>query len=363
MRMYKITTITSSVSYPEGTIMNLYNIAKFIPIDDTVVGLKYLVKPGHVLVRGKYNACGASFYNQISLVMFVNDKNVNVKIFKNGTLHITGCKQPGDPVVIARILEGYYTRSQSVSVPAKLYKTSDNVLVIDDDMLYSRKTQQVFGYVERANWINALLGECTTYCIGTDKAIKHRDFLLSVRTVSNRRVIYNLDGEKVGYTSIRLHGNCRKLFKHKNLVVDYNTDNILVGDICIGRIIYNISGPTCTTRTPHTYSCSMYQSGPPLSDPVVNINCINVVFNTGFKINRQILYEHLESDGRIVMYDPQKYSGVRLVLQSGGSRASFMIFHSGNVIGSGFKNIESIDAYIEEFKELVTNCTAQITCS
>ncbi len=58
------------------------------------------------------------------------------------------------------------------------------------------------------------------------------------------------------------------------------------------------------------------------------------------------LYDKLDKDGHTVIYDPDEYSGVRLVSRVNNQKVSFMIFHSGNVIGSGFKNKESIHEHL-----------------
>jgi hypothetical protein len=60
---YVITTITACITPKVCVELNLYNIATYIEIGDEIVGLKYLVRPGKLLVRGKYNGKLTSFHN------------------------------------------------------------------------------------------------------------------------------------------------------------------------------------------------------------------------------------------------------------------------------------------------------------
>jgi TATA-box binding protein (TBP) (component of TFIID and TFIIIB) len=361
---YRITTITASVSYEKSTVMNLYNIANFIEIDSVIIGLKYMIKPGEVLTRGEYKKDTNPFYNQISLVMHVNRKLLNVKIFKNGSLHITGCKTISDPYDVSKILERYYKHSETLEINVNL-KNLDGLLLTDDSMLYSARFKQVFGsIVKNELWLDNLVKNLTgsntmTFMIGNDKVSICNDGFISNTVISNKRTLYDKDGQNIGATGISLYNNCSKLFKHNNLFIDYISNTINVKDKCIGKITYNYKQVNNKERElvnkDTNYSCSAYQNDTvTLYSPHVNINCINILFNVGFKINRQALFNILYENKYTVMYDPDKYSGVRLVSRISNQKVSFMIFHSGNVIGSGFKSEYNIKEHLDKLESLIS---------
>lgn len=71
-----------------NTIVDIETIFKYIPIDDTILGIKY-----HGRYKGKVKQSG-SFFNQISIVIFSEkyNKQINLKVFTNGKLQMTGIK-------------------------------------------------------------------------------------------------------------------------------------------------------------------------------------------------------------------------------------------------------------------------------
>jgi hypothetical protein len=110
------------------------------------------------------------------------------------------------------------------------------------------------------------------------------------------------------------------------------------------------------------------------------VNCINIYFNIGFQINRESLYENLLNLDYICKYSPEIYSGINLSIKipvnfneiienkdkfeisnigrckctqkCTCSNVSFLIFQSGNIIGSGFKNYEQINYISKIFIDL-----------
>lgn len=364
--MYEISTITLSVSFNNSSTMNLYNIANFIDIDNVIIGLKYLIKPDKILIRGKYLKDTMTFYNQISMIMIVNGKALNVKIFNNGSLHITGCKsvETGDNVVA--ILKKYYIKMSNQSIKIDLMETKRGALVTEDYMLYSKKFKQVVGYVDENsdNWLPIFLqnligyGPDCVFVINKDKVVLNKDGnFMSIKAISNRKNIYNLDGVHIGNTNVSMFNNSLKLYKHKNLLLDYEKDEVTTNGDVIGKILYNYNLPNEISDIQlgeDNYSCSPFMSSSStlqLSHSV-NVNCINIVFDIGYKINRMKLFDILKKKEHIALYNPDKYSGVRLIFKSINYKISFMIFQSGKIIGSGFKSIHDINIQIDILKTL-----------
>ena len=115
-----------------------------------------------------------------------------------------------------------------------------------------------------------------------------------------------------------------------------------------------------------------------------NINCINVYFTIDYEINRQRLYEQLVKLNYICKYNPESYSGIKLIYKINSNEQSFnkdmvrrqgtcnddvvrrqgtcicsdkctctnitfLIFQTGNIITMGFKKTEQIKEIIDHF--------------
>lgn len=366
---YKTTTMTCSLSFNDRRDMNLYNLANFIEIDNVILGLRYLVKPGVILIRGEYSKETRPFHNQISMIIALeNSRRVNVKIFKNGSLHITGCKLLSDPDTVHEILERYYKVLNSKMITIELTKTADGVYLTNDNMMYSVKNQTVFGYINEQSetWtlelIKNLLGSKTKlpYTIGKDSVSLNKDGnFMSDKSISNKKTLYDIDGCIIGNIGIKLYNKCSKLFKSKNLIIDYHKDEVRVNDNIIGQVTYTYRDiPPSITPVPNTegnYSCSVYDERAS-KEYSVDVNSINILTSTGFKLNRRRLYNSLFSKDCLTLYDPSKYCGVRLMFKN----VCFVIFQSGNIIGSGFKtytnvndNIKRLYNILEEYKDVI----------
>ena len=125
----------------------------------------------------------------------------------------------------------------------------------------------------------------------------------------------------------------------------------------------------------------------------LNVNCINVYFNINYTINRQRLYDELINMNYICKYKPETYSGIKLLykksinndnlnndnLNNGNLNKStfkegicncsdkctcvnitFLIFQSGNVIVTGFKNMDEIKSITDNFINICNNVKNKI---
>ncbi len=330
--------------------LNLYNIANFIPIDDTIIGLKYLIKPGKMIVRGEYNGKLTSFQSQISLVIALSHKRVNVKIFRNGSVQITGCKRQDDGMQVYEILHKYFLKLDGMHTVKSLSTLAPNVFVTNDDMVVSGFIKQVIGYVSKSE----------QYVINNNAVTVNKDGnYLSVKSISNRKTLYDKNGKYIGNSIIELMSGSKKLYTNKLITVDYINDLVYFKDTVIGKIRYNIQTDNeIQTRNDvpsgMNYSCSAFMyPGVKYDNVSVIINCINISVNLGFCINRQKLYDLLVLTN-VVIYDPNSYSAIRLVYTIKSStnveyNVNCLIFQSGNVILTGIKSIEEIDTILDRF--------------
>lgn len=98
----KITTITAYFTFPVR--FNTIYIADNIPLDKLFINsVKYgnstnirrtIINKNELVVKNKKNENKKrkNFYFQTSLIIKNNDNNINIKIFKNGSIQVTGAK-------------------------------------------------------------------------------------------------------------------------------------------------------------------------------------------------------------------------------------------------------------------------------
>jgi TATA-box binding protein (TBP) (component of TFIID and TFIIIB) len=334
MSNVKISTITLSTEFPNCTL-NLINIGKYLTIDDTILGIKYNYANFNV-IKGTYattiykksksksdNKINRTlFYNQISLVVNNDGYHVNVKLFKNGSLHMTGCKSINDGEKVAKMIYKYLNGIRDKQDTILLTKDENGVLMDKDKLVYTYKTKQIIGHMDENNM----------YIINKKQYVidsKTEMFINSKIENKRTRSILNFDGDTIGYSQIQLVNNRNKYYKKNtnleqgddhNDIIYYNNETI------IGKIVYNVDQMAITKHDSvediieATYSCNPFGDiSYTINDDYVyniNVNGINVYFNMNFVINRQRLYESLSNKMYMCKYKPETYSGVKLTYKT-----------------------------------------------
>lgn len=406
MEKYKISTITMSMQMPDCSL-NLINVGKYLEIDDHILGIKYNYGKSSIL-KGKYSTSiykkskvknqdkinTKLFYNQVSIIVNLNPENelhiINVKLFGNGTLHMTGVKHPTEGKKVMVVL--YKKLLQLMNKTDNVLLTSDtnNIYVDNDNNIYT-KTQDnrtIIGFKYINN--NEILYNIhkKDYTIDTQTGLYISKKFESKRTKS----ILNLDGEKVGHSKIELLKNKSKLYKNNaNVNFDYNSGFIYYdGDgksNIIGKIIYEYISENRDTTILNQIVEYKYTCNPFFNESTIysikdfdtfsldklefDVNCINIYLNINFELNRQRLFNELVKKSFICEYKPEKYSGVKLRYKLSKmlpnkigicectnkctcNNITFLIFQSGNIIVTGFKSINEIDGIIDNFNNLLS---------
>jgi TATA-box binding protein (TBP) (component of TFIID and TFIIIB) len=388
-----------TANYNTGLSVNLIDIGKFLKIDDSILGIKYNYGETSIL-KGKYSTSIYNksknkktdkintklFYNQISLIIALQNTNVNVKLFGNGMLHITGLKDYSYIEIIGKIIKNALRDIEGLSEKILLTTDENNILLNNDNIIFSySEPKKIIGYKElktgKYNINNKfyLIDSCFSHLFISEKFTEKRT-----------RELLDLDGNTVGTCNIELLKNKLKLYKkNSNIYFDkslsiidnsppfsliYHDKNI------IGKVIYNFSTivkkETDCAFLEYNYSCNpinkdiMRQSVMVNAD--VNINCINIYFNIQYELNRQRLFNKLNENGYICEYKPEKYSGIKLLYKIPincipNSRhgicycnnkctcntITFLIFQSGNIISVGYRNQNDINNIVSNFKEIL----------
>ena len=430
----KISTITISTQLPYCQL-NLTNIGKYLSIDDQIIGIKYNYADLSIM-KGKYSTSiykkakhknidkikKTLFYNQITIILNNNGNNVNVKLFGNGSLHLTGCKSEDEGVDITKTI--YYKLKSIIDKKDVILLTKDEngVLIDKDKLVYSYNSYNIIGYKK----------DNSKYIINKKEYIidhKTKMFISTKIEKKRQRSIINFKGENIGFSKIELFKNRNKFYKKNiNIYIDPTNNFIYYNNtILIGKIDYNIDKDKIIdidntqdvleieySCNPFNWACNdnkdkldkLIKEGTLPSNDIItlpsndvtgtlpcsfkkkidfNINCINVYFTIDYEINRQRLYEQLVKLNYICKYNPESYSGIKLIYkinlneQKSGNvvrrqgtsnddgvrrqgtgtcicsdkctctNITFLIFQTGNIITMGFKKTEQIKEIIDHF--------------
>ncbi|NBP00590.1 MAG: hypothetical protein EBU90_10780 [Proteobacteria bacterium] len=381
----KPSTITLTTQLPNCQL-ELLNVGKYLQIDETIVGIKYNYANFSVL-KGHYSTAlhkkaklkkdtqinKRLFYNQVSLVMCINGHNVNVKLFNNGSIHVTGCKREDEGIEVAWVLYSKLCLLKETKRGILLTKDTYGVLLDVDNLVYTYSQKKVIGYKTKPH----------EFVINRHHAtIDHKTgmFLTTKEQKERKRYLYNFDGDQIGYTQIELLNNRNKYYKKYTSIVKCpgQTDLIYFRDIVlVGKNTYVIESDSVEPRVTNVdsvedileidYRCC------PFVDPnytcdrdqiKVDIHCINVHFNIGYTINRQRLSDELSNKMYLCKYKPECYTGVKLVFKMPCficccsskctcTNVTFLIFQTGNVIGTGFRSQSQIEVAVKHFTSLL----------
>lgn len=389
---YQISTMTMTTQLPECELC-LLNVGKYLGIDKDIIGIKYNYSNFSVL-KGKYSTSIFNkaknkkesqinkrlFYNQISLVVQLNHlRPVNVKLFSNGSIHVTGCKDTDDCNKAAKVIYLKLCGLRDRTSRILLTKDKYDVLTDSDNLVYS--------YREPFTIIGWRSGNGNYSVHRKDVYIDHktRMFLSRTEHAERRRHLYNLSGECIGYTHIDLINNRSKYYRKNTKTVPCDGDSDLVyfnNSVLLGSNTYVVDKTRITDTDSHgdvfeiDYSCCPFVNREYTLDNMdfkCDIHCINVHFDLGQRLDLLYVQEFFCTLGYFCKYKPETYTGVKLlyklnnhVKQSGDfpsafvckcmseclcTNVTFLIFGTGKVISTGYKCLPDIDRCVSHFKK------------
>jgi TATA-box binding protein (TBP) (component of TFIID and TFIIIB) len=349
---YSVSTITICALSKSKVSLNLYNIANFIPINDEIIGLQYKFKD--VIRRGNYTSKKTStFHNQISMIVNTGKstgtstgKNINVKIFSNGSLHLSGCNDTINCQQVIDILNKYYKELQDMYCNSPVSLDNNNVPVNETGNVLSLGGRQVIGYKSWDDYI--INGE---HCV-------YNNLGFVSKKMSKNRMIYNLDGGYIGEKVMVLPNN---IYYRSYTVSDDNIKNGS-GNI-IGRIETRVHCREGTTFSSFSglsnfsIVCSPFKENTQMDTEMeyeIIPSCINIKFKLPVLVNRIKVAEKLgNSPELVVKYTPEFYSGIKCIFKKKVGKVTFIIFSSGCVIASGFKSFDEITRYKKKFQDIL----------
>jgi len=232
----KVSISTMSVGCNLGTAYNMKNIADYMELNnDDIIAIK---SPSGIRciehLRTRFKSMNKNskriFYNQYTMIIRVGeDKFINIKLFKNGSLQMTGCKQLSD-------------------VNIALYKLMKKLRETPNDISYVEKIEDLhlarfkIDFINTNFGVNYLINNATLYNILTKQNIlcrlsaKHKcvnikfkistDIYVSVFIFQTGEIIITggktAENIRAAYVFI-----VRLLNKYKEQIIKINLENIL----------------------------------------------------------------------------------------------------------------------------------------
>lgn len=103
---YNLTISTITINCNLGTLLLLENIAKYMIIDENnIIAIKSgkynIFRCINNFLKDKFKSINKNkqknFYNQLTMIIKIDEnKYINIKLFKNGSIQMTGCKNLND---------------------------------------------------------------------------------------------------------------------------------------------------------------------------------------------------------------------------------------------------------------------------
>jgi TATA-box binding protein (TBP) (component of TFIID and TFIIIB) len=355
---YKISTITQTCYINQ--LINLYDLGKYLQIDQDIVGYKYNFN-NNMIIKGIFKSKSTTnnfFNNQLTVKLRhpLNNRIINVKIFNNGTFHFTGCTLTNDGELLTNFL---------IDKINNIKCNQEILLEKDENGIYIDKKTNIiyntFFYSFGIKTENKYVINNIAYDFHIQK-----QFFINAK-ITKKRTILDTNGNIIGSCDI-LMSKGSKLFMNNNIIIDLNKQKIFYNEKEIGNILFNITSSSITRDNLESTHLLKYKIKSIENYHINTItNCINVCFNVNTIINRLKLTEYLKNNNYIASYDPEIYSGVKLAFRQNKynngicycnlkcicNTVTFLIFESGNIITTNFKEIDSINHTINFFMKLI----------
>jgi TATA-box binding protein (TBP) (component of TFIID and TFIIIB) len=356
---YSISTITLNTII--NNPINLYDVATLLPIDNDILGYKYKHN-NDIITKGifKMNKTTKNFFNnQLTLKIKHNNRIINVKMFNNGSFNFTGCTNENDGDFLTRLLI-----KKINNIKSDKYITLSRI----EGILINTETNII--YDNNYKTMGYKFESC--YKINNASYIYHekRNVFISHSNLKTKTVL-DINGNNIGYCKITmLKGN--NLYKNNHVTIDLQNDTVLFMDTLIGNIIYYTSDSIIKLSKPINFKYKPTEIK--INSITTKINCINACFKMYFCINRNNLVRFLKENNYIVTFNPDIYSGVKFTYKQNDTmdgkchcqnkctcnHVTFLIFESGNVISTNYKNTNDIQYIIDFFSSLIIQTKCQL---
>lgn len=340
---YKVSTITLSGKYINCDF-DLYNVGKYLQIDENIIGIKYNYCNDSIL-KGIYQTASIKkikkkvkhvnkilFYNQISIIIKYDNNQINLKLFKNGSIQITGCKKISNINNYLTILYEKLLKLQDKTHEIILTRHSNNLLLDSNNYIYE---------------FNNHIYESNTLVLESNNHINNH--------INESNKISRNIKNKVNYKVVGYRINNQNIYSDPLYSPNISKENI--------DMIKIIDYDTSPFKNVNYYKNCQYE---------INIDCINVCINMNTTLNLYKLYQYFIDNEYICKYNPETYSGIKFMYKINYNTESnenngkckcknkcicttctFLIFQTGNIICTGFKSFTQMEKTLIDFVNLM----------
>ena len=363
----KISTMVCCGLIP--TTFDLNAIFNYLSIDSTVLGMKYLNQ-----IKGDGVKPTKSFYNQITIVMQIPGKIVNIKAFSNGKFQISGIKELDQAVyAIKTLLHSLKSINIEKEIPSI---TVDGVVMSPDKSIIYNHLMQEVGKIDQTK------NSSNSYRIHDELVERKNNSFITVEYKDRHKKVFDLKGNLIGtmYIDLVPEKKNKKNISYKNLT--YSDDGFVYNKWkqCLGvekiRPIGSIQNST-PKDLPQKTTCNYSAIADTTVINQLKVYTTNINWTTQLKLpettyidRNRLFFSFIENGYRQCQYNPCIYPGVKLIyplslcdehkttLQrrkcSECTKVSIILFKSGKVLVSGCKNkhdMDRINLFLNEYME------------
>lgn len=343
------TTVTTEFPCP----VNIIDVAKYLPIDDVVIGIKLVYARGaSSIIRGvaRISQKAKDFYNQVTFTVRLPLREssgrsilVSCKIFHNGTLHVTGTHTLQEAVDACNLLLERLKRFRGCKM---IRIVEEFPFLSSHDNLLFNSHGEVIGWINRSKQAVYLRNEYVTLesiTIENDNADDDSDddekendrtandgkrhlVFVSSKWSDNAKRIYTLDGEQIGEKRLSFNFDmCRRHFEVKFGYI-YSGNKIAGKEHTIWNEHHRQMLQDCRTfsrqlknRGVLLHHMKALESEPESESEICDFreehlktHMINMFFKAPFKICRNRLHKTFLEQGYYSRFDPCSHAAVNL---------------------------------------------------
>jgi TATA-box binding protein (TBP) (component of TFIID and TFIIIB) len=149
MENLRISTITGIGSF--SCDISLDDLYTQLGIDETIKLIKYKDQPYKGDIELSKKKKKKSFYNQLTILVYYNDKIVNVKVFNNGKIQMTGLKETSVCGEILEVLRTKMVKYKLIPTISDISINSSEIVLINSDFSIGYKINPDILYREILN--------------------------------------------------------------------------------------------------------------------------------------------------------------------------------------------------------------------
>jgi TATA-box binding protein (TBP) (component of TFIID and TFIIIB) len=365
----KIATMTCICKL--NTNIDIKILGKFLKINKIIKEIKYRnwIKTESTITPNKKPA----FYNQITVVLAAGSNWINMKLFPNGQVQMTGCKNIDDvSTALNNITQEIYNINNVYCIPVFI---EHNLIIGHDNVIFSHNSKNnIIGYKLSSDKYSLFNEEVVP--------LPNTNYFISNTTYPKQKIknIYNSSGIIVGTQFLEFFSSQRTKFKniHIRKGVIYNSKKEQ-----IGSEIQNITRPTelidlsSVEKLVCRFVAAEKNSIAHSSPQIVNINS---VYDCNCELDREELHHFLHSQEIFSKFDPNTYPGVNIKFISNDysdgichcdtpcrwvngkpmgentcKRISIFVFQSGKIIITGGNSLHQINQAYSFINSIIQN--------